>query len=115
MDTLVSSDVIILHCVGRIVFGDEAAVFRDRIKHILLGTHHIVLNLAGIEYIDSAGLGTLVGLLASTRNRHGEIKLVRPTKRVTDLLRQTRLNTVFHSYDTDEEAVAAFRASELAG
>lgn len=114
METRVSGGVIILHCVGRIVFGDEAAAFRARIKNILLGTRHIVINLDGIEYIDSAGLGTLVGLLASTRNQHGEIKLVRPTRRVIDLLKQTRLNTVFHSYESDEEAVAAFGDPELA-
>ena len=108
METHTSGEVLILYCTGRLVFGDETAAFHARVKHILLGTNQIVINLSGMEYIDSAGLGTLVGLLASTRNRHGEIKLVRPTKRVTDLLRQTRLNTVFHSYESDADAVAAF-------
>ena len=108
METHISGEVLILHCTGRLVFGDEAVAFRARVKHMLLGTNQIVVNLSGMEYIDSAGMGTLVGLLASTRNRHGEIKLVRPTKRVTDLLRQTRLNTVFHSYESDDDAVAAF-------
>ena len=108
METYVSGDVLILHCAGRLVYGDEAAAFRTRIQNILLGTNQIVVNLSGIEYIDSGGLGTLVGTLASTRNRHGEIKLVHPTKRVTDLLRRTRLNTVFHSYETDDDAVTAF-------
>ena len=108
METCVSGEVLILHCTGRLVYGDEAAAFRDRVKKMLLGTNQIVVNLSGMEYIDSGGLGTLVGLLASTRNRHGEIKLVRPTKRVTDLLRQTRLDTVFHCYESDVDAVAAF-------
>jgi len=115
METRVSGDVIILHCAGRLVFGDEAAAFRDRIKNILFGTRQIVVNLSGIEYIDSGGLGTLVGLLASTRNRHGEIKLVHPIQRVVDLLRRTRLHTVFKSYESDDEAVAAFRDPELTG
>jgi anti-sigma B factor antagonist len=109
METHISGDVLILHCVGRLVFGDEAAAFRERIKNILFGTNQIVVNLSGIEYIDSGGIGTLVGVLASTRNRHGEIKLVRPTQRVANLLRRTRLHTVFKSYESDEEAVAAFR------
>jgi anti-sigma B factor antagonist len=108
METHVSSDVIILHCAGRLVFGDEAAAFRDRVKNILFGTNQIVVNLSGIEYIDSGGLGTLVGLLASTRNRHGDLKLVHPVQRVVDLLRRTRLDTVFKSYESDDEAVAAF-------
>ena len=76
-----------------------------------MGAKQIVVNLSGIEYIDSGGLGTLVGMLASTRNRHGEIKLVRPNKRVADLLKQTRLHRVFKSYDTDAEAVTAFQTN----
>ena len=108
METSISGAVVILHCSGRLVFGDEAAAFYARVKQMLLGTNQIVVNLSGMDYIDSAGLGTLVGLLASTRNRHGEIKLVHPTKRVTDLLQQTRLNTVFHCYESDDDAVAAF-------
>jgi anti-sigma B factor antagonist len=109
METHILDNVLILHCTGRLVFGDEAAAFRERIKNILLGTNQIVVNLSGIEYIDSGGLGTLVGTLASTRNRHGEIKLVRPVQRVSDLLQRTRLHTVFKSYESDDEAVAAFR------
>jgi anti-sigma B factor antagonist len=109
METDISGDVVILYCSGRLVFGDETAAFRERIRNILLGTQQIVVNLSGIDYIDSGGLGTLVGTLASTRSRHGEIKLVRPNRRVTDLLQRTRLNTVFKSYKSDEEAVTAFR------
>ena len=109
IETHISGNVVILHCTGRIVFGDEAATFRERIKNILLGTNQIVVNLGGIDYIDSGGLGTLVGVLASTRNRGGEIKLVHATPRVAELLRRTRLHTVFKSYESDEEAVAAFR------
>lgn len=108
METDISGDVVVLYCSGRLVFGDETAAFSARVRHILLGTQQIVVNLSGIEYIDSGGLGTLVGMLASTRNRHGEIKLVRPNQRVADLLHRTRLNTVFQSYETDEEAVASF-------
>lgn len=109
METDISGEVVILYCSGRLVFGDETAAFRERIRNILLGTAQIVVNLSGIEYIDSGGLGTLVGTLASTRNRRGEIKLVCPTKRVSDLLIRTRLDTVFKSYETNDDAVAAFR------
>jgi anti-sigma B factor antagonist len=111
METDISGDVVILYCAGRLVFGDETAAFRERVKQILLGTQQIVVNLGGIEHIDSGGLGTLVGLLASTRKRnpHGEIKLVRPNQRVADLLQRTRLNTVFKSYESDGEAITAFQ------
>ena len=111
METHIRGDVIVLECVGRLVFGDEAAAFRQRIKNILMGTRKIVVNLDGVEYVDSGGLGTLVGTLASTRNLEGEIKLVRPTKRVAELLRRTRLDNVFKSYERDDDAVAAFGTS----
>lgn len=111
METDISGDVVILYCAGRLVFGDETAAFRERIQNILLGARQIVVNLSRIDYVDSGGLGTLVGMLASTRIRHGEIKLVRPNQRVTELLQRTRLNLVFKSYETDAEAVAAFRSA----
>jgi anti-sigma B factor antagonist len=111
METDISGDVVILYCAGRLVFGDETAAFRERVRNILLGARQIVVNLSRIEYIDSGGLGTLVGALASTRHQHGEIKLVHPNKRVVELLQRTRLNTVFKSYESDDEAVAAFRTN----
>ena len=111
METDISEDVVILYCAGHLVFGDETAAFRERIRNILLGTQHIVVNLSRIDYVDSGGLGTLVATLASTRQRQGEIKLVRPNQRVTELLQRTRLNTVFKSYESDEEAVTAFRTN----
>ena len=109
METDISGDVVILYCAGRLVFGDETAAFRERVKNILLGSQQSVVNLSGVEYIDSGGLGTLVGMLASTRNRQGEIKLVSPTKLVVELLRRTNLDTVFKSYRSDDDAVRAFR------
>jgi len=111
MQTDISGDVVILNCVGRLVFGDETAAFRERVRNVLMGTQQIVVNLSQVEYIDSGGLGTLVGMLASTRMRQGEIKLVRPNQRVAELLQRTRLNTVFKSYETDEDAVTAFRTN----
>jgi len=113
METDISGDVVILYCSGRLVFGDETAAFRERIRNICLGTQQIVVNLSRIEYIDSGGLGTLVASLASTRNKHGEIKLVRPNQSVAELLRRTRLDTVFKSYQSDEEAVKAFQRGSI--
>jgi anti-sigma B factor antagonist len=113
METDISGDVVILYCSGRLVFGDETAAFRERIRNILLGTQQIVVNLSQIESIDSGGLGTLVGTLASTRNKHGDIKLVRPNQHVAELLQRSRLNTVFKSYQSDEEAVKAFQEGNI--
>jgi len=62
-----------------------------------------------VDYIDSGGLGLLVGLFVSAKNRGGELKLVSPKKRITDVLRRTNLDTIFRVYGNDDEAVAAFR------
>ena len=113
METDISGDVVILYCSERLVFGDETPAFRERVRNVLLGTQQIVVNLSRIEYIDSGGLGTLVGTLASTRNKHGEIKLVGPNQRVAELLQRTRLDTVFKSYQSDEEAVNAFQQGSI--
>lgn len=104
----ISGDVVIVRCHGRIVFGDEGAVFRERVRSMLIGTPKIVVDLSGVDYIDSGGLGILVGLLTSAKKRGGEIKLVSPSQRVQDVLCSTKLNTVFRVYQSDDEAVAAF-------
>ena len=107
--TQVCGDVFILRCDGRIVFGDEGAVLRERVGNMLSGSPKIVVNLTGVNYIDSGGLGILLGLSISARNRGGELKLVSPSKRVNDLLQRTNLDTILRVYGNDEEAVAAFR------
>jgi anti-sigma B factor antagonist len=109
IQTQISGDVFIFLCDGRIVFGDEGAVLRERIGNMLRATPKIVVNLNGVDYIDSGGLGILVGLLVSARNRGGELKLVSPGKRVKDLLQRTHLHAIFGVYENNDEAVAAFR------
>jgi len=109
VQTQISGDVFILGCNGRIVFGDEGAVLRERVGSMLPGTPKIVLKLKEVDYIDSGGLGMLVGLLVSARNRAGDLKLASPGTRVKDLLRRTSLETIFRVYANNDEAVAAFR------
>lgn len=109
MQTQISGDVCILQCEGRIVFGDEGAALRERVGNMLIGTSRIVVNLEKVDHIDSGGLGILVGLFISARNRGGELKLVSPNEHVNDVLRRTNLDTVFKVYCNDGEAVAAFR------
>ena len=61
-----------------------------------------------MDYIDSGGIGVLIGLLVSARNRGGDLKLVAPNQYVTDVLRRTKLRTIFEIYADDDKAVAAF-------
>jgi anti-anti-sigma factor len=67
-----------------------------------------VVILKAVDYIDSVGLGVLVGLFLPARNRGGELKLVSPNQRTTELLRRASLDKIFRMYGNNEEAVAAF-------
>jgi anti-sigma B factor antagonist len=101
--------ITVVDCNGRIVFGDEAAALREKIKKLVAENNkQLVLNLGGVSYIDSGGLGTLVGLYTTARNAGGSIKLANLTQRVGDLLQVTKLLTVFDVYDGEEKAVKAF-------
>jgi anti-sigma B factor antagonist len=101
--------ILVVDCIGRIVFGEESSLIRETVKKHMAETNLIVLNLGEISYIDSGGLGTLVGLRTSAINAGGTIKLANLTKRVGDLLQVTKLLTVFDVYNSEAEAVEAFR------
>jgi anti-sigma B factor antagonist len=108
MATQIQGNVVVLRCRGRIVFGDEGAVFRERVSSELTGTAKIVIDLSSVDYIDSGGLGILVALHIAAKNRGGDIKLVSPGQRVQRVLGETKLNTVFSIYETVDDALAAF-------
>ncbi len=102
------AEALIVDCSGRIVFGDETAFLRHQVKDLLSESKRLVLNLAQVTYIDSSGVGTLVGLFASAKAAGGEIKLAGLTGRVKDVLTITKLATVFESFPTAEEAATSF-------
>jgi anti-sigma B factor antagonist len=101
--------IVVVDCSGRIVFGEESSLLREKVKEALSKNNRIVLNLAEISYIDSGGLGTLVALRTSAQIAGGTIKLANLTKRVGDLLQVTKLLTVFDVFDSEAEAVESFR------
>jgi anti-sigma B factor antagonist len=104
----------VVNCAGRLIFGDETAALRDQVRALLKEGSQIVLNLSGVTYIDSGGLGTLVALYTTARNAGGSIKLARLTPRVGDLLQVTKLLTVFEVYNSEDEAVQSFRTGAAA-
>jgi anti-sigma B factor antagonist len=108
IETRQADGVTILSCQGRIVFGEEATALRENLKRVLGSTRQIVLNLAGVTYIDSGGLGTLVGVYSSARASGAEIKLTGLGQRLRDVLQITKLVTVFEVYDSEQEAIATF-------
>jgi len=101
--------IVVVDCAGRLVFGEETAALRDRVRALTTNDSRIILNLGEVTYIDSGGLGTLVALYTTARNSGASIKLARLTPRVGDLLQVTKLLTVFEVYNSEEEAVESFR------
>jgi anti-sigma B factor antagonist len=109
-------DVTVVDLQGRISLGEESAAFRELIANLLSNGHvKILLNLAGVEYIDSSGLGTLVSSLATVRRANGDMKLLNLTDKVDDLMEVTRLYTVFDIADDETAALNSFNKGAAAG
>jgi anti-sigma B factor antagonist len=101
--------IVIIDLSGQITLGDASAALRTEVlDQVNNGSKKILLNLAEVTYIDSAGLGELTGSFTSVRNRGGQLKLLSLTKRVHDLMQITKLYTVFDVYDDEKKAVASF-------
>jgi len=95
---------------GRIVLGEESNTFREKLKSLLAeGKKKIVLNMAGIKYIDSAGLGTLVAAHVSAKTQGASVRLCNLGKKFHEVMQITRLLTVFDVYDTEAAAVSSFQ------
>ena len=101
--------IIVIDLSGQITLGEASAAIRDEVRDQCgQGFSRILLNLAEVTYIDSAGLGELTSAFTSVRNRGGELKLLSLTKRVRDLMQITKLYTVFDVYDDERRAIASF-------
>jgi len=102
--------VSIVDCSGRITLGEGSIVLRDTVKDLLSkGQKKILLNLGDVNYIDSSGIGELVSAYTTAKNQGGELKLLKLTKKVHDLLQITKLYTVFDVKDDETAAVESFR------
>jgi anti-sigma B factor antagonist len=105
-------DVVILDLKGKITLGEGDELLKDKVNSLVnQGDKKIVLNLAEVPYIDSAGLGEVVRTYTTVSRQSGSLKLLKLTKRITDLLSITKLLTVFETYDSEDEAVRSFSAS----
>ena len=101
--------VTVLTLMGRVTLGEESSELRSTIKELLKqGKKRLVLDLAGVNYIDSAGLGTLVAAYTSARNEGGDIRLANVTARFGELLNITKLVTIFGVHDSVADALKSF-------
>jgi len=103
----------VLDLVGPLVLGDGTVALRDQIRALLgKGQNCILLNLKGVPYIDSCGIGELVTSFTSVRNRGGELKLVNLEKKVHGVLQITKLHTIFEVYEDEAAAVRGFKKTQ---
>lgn len=109
VETRQSDGVTVVSCQGRIVLGEESAGMRETLKRALTSSRQLVLDLSGVSYIDSSGLGTLVGVYSSARAGGADIKLAGLNQRLRDLLQITKLVTVFEVYDNVQQATEALK------
>lgn len=101
--------ITVVDIEGRIVLGEESNSFRERVKGLLAaGKKKVVLNMANVSYIDSAGLGTLVATFHSARSQGATLKLVNLGAKFKEVLQVTKLMTVFDTYDNEAAAVQSF-------
>jgi anti-sigma B factor antagonist len=94
---------------GRIVMGAEGDALRQELQKLVAeGKKNIVLNMNNIEYVDSAGLGTLVAAYLSAKSKGASLKLCHLGSKLQEVLQITRLSTVFYVCNTEAAAVASF-------
>lgn len=107
--------VAVVDLAGKITLGEGCGLVRDTIKNLMSSGHKdILLNVQNVNYLDSAGLGEVVGSYATVTNLGGRIKLLHVDGKVKDLLQVTKLYTVFVTFTDEDEAVQSFASAASA-
>ncbi len=101
--------VVVIELKGKIMGGPDANLFREELKnHLDSGIKKVVVDLGKVDWMNSSGLGILIGGLTTVKNANGEMKLARVTEKIKSLLMITKLVQVFDAHDSVETAIAAF-------
>jgi anti-sigma B factor antagonist len=107
-----ANGAVVADIIGKIALAEGTGMLRDTVRNFLERVHNrILLNLEGVDFIDSAGLGELVRTHASVRSRGGHLKLVNPSASVHHLLRITKLDRVFDIMPDEVSALSSLRAA----
>jgi anti-sigma B factor antagonist len=108
-------EIAIVDLDGKITLGESTGLLRDNLRQLLAQGHNkIVLNLERVSYVDSAGLGELVGVYTTAKNQGGVVKLLNLQKKLMDLMQITKLHTIFEAYDSEDKALGSFAQSAKA-
>jgi anti-sigma B factor antagonist len=104
-----AGDIVVIDVDGKIVLGDGDVEIKQTVDDLLRkGNKKILLNLAKVPYLDSAGLGEIIRCFTALRRTGGNFKLLSPNQRVVDLLSITKLLNVFDCYDSESSAIKSF-------
>ena len=105
-----SDSIVCLNLTGTLEIGTDTQHLTELVKsHLQAGENQILLDLAGVRYIDSTGISALIQIYSAAKNTGGAMKLIRLTRRVHDVLQITRLSSVFEIYNDPEKAIQSFR------
>ena len=105
----IKGDVAVVSLSGKLMGGPETAEFHDHIKSLIAdGMRKVVVDLGKVKWLNSSGLGALMGAYTSLKNAGGDLKLAQVTERVQSILMITKLITIFNTYESVERAVASF-------
>jgi anti-sigma B factor antagonist len=105
-----AGDVIVLDMDGKVTIGEGSVALRSAIRRLLEeGKKKILLNLAGVGYIDSSGIGELVSSYTAINKENGQLKLLNLTQKLQDLLAITKLLTVFDVYENESDALNSYK------
>ncbi len=101
--------IVIVDCVGQLVAGESTGAVRERLSQLVAGgSIQLILNLEGVNYIDSSGLGALVMCFSTARRAGGTMKLLNLSRRSIELIVLTRLEMVFEVFNEEQSAVNSF-------
>jgi len=105
-----AGDVAILDMSGKVTIGEGSVALRNTIRRLLgEGKKNILLNLSGVGYVDSSGIGELVSSFTAVNKEGGQLKLLNLTQKIQDLLAITKLLTVFDTYENESEALGSYQ------
>jgi anti-sigma B factor antagonist len=105
-------DVTVIDAAGRIVMGESASALKDSLRGLIAeGTKKILLNLAGVSFMDSAGMGEMVGCYVSASRTGIKMKICEVNRRISDLLQMTGLSRLLDIHDSEDDALHSFRQS----
>ncbi len=115
IETREQDGVTVVSCQGKLVLGDETTAFGNQVRALLAQKPVIVMDLSGLSYADSSGIGTLMGLFVAARASNGEIKFAQPSERIAKVLKSMQLVGVLGMYPRVDDAVRSLKSGAPGG